>query len=196
MSLDSGNATHSRFTGVVVALGANLGDPKLQIYKALGWLATLSTHPIVCSSIWETTPVDCPPNSPRFANAVALLDPKPALAPLDILDRFQFWERESGRAKKQELNEPRPLDLDLIAWGGLHWTSKRLVLPHPRAHLRQFVLQPLAELLPDWVLPGQTLSVRALLDGLPKDAGFRRWEAADRVYAAAFGDAAIVRDAQ
>ena len=82
---------------------------------------------------------------------------------------MQALEKEFGRRPKQVFNEARPLDLDLIAFGVEVRSTDRLTLPHPRAHLRRFVLEPLAEIAPDLVLPGQTASVRALLAALPTD---------------------------
>lgn len=72
------------------------------------------------------------------------------------------------------LNEPRVLDIDLIAWGSEIRNSRELTLPHPRAHLRRFVLQPLAELGPDLRLPGQTKSISELLVDCPPDPNFKR----------------------
>jgi 2-amino-4-hydroxy-6-hydroxymethyldihydropteridine diphosphokinase len=72
-------------------------------------------------------------------------------------------EKEFGRAPKTVLNEPRPLDLDLIAFGNELRNSPELILPHPRAHLRKFVLQPLSEIAPGFVLPGQGMTVSQLL---------------------------------
>jgi 2-amino-4-hydroxy-6-hydroxymethyldihydropteridine diphosphokinase len=76
-------------------------------------------------------------------------------------------EVEFGRRPKQVLNEPRPLDLDLIAFGDQVRATRRLTLPHPRAHQREFVLRPLSEIAPRLVLPGQTKNVRQLLRALP-----------------------------
>jgi 2-amino-4-hydroxy-6-hydroxymethyldihydropteridine diphosphokinase len=78
-------------------------------------------------------------------------------------------ESEFGRRPKLVLNEPRPLDLDLIAFGREVRESDALVLPHPRAHQRRFVLQPLAEIAPDLILPHQQKSIGELLQELPGD---------------------------
>lgn len=83
-----------------------------------------------------------------------------------MLGRLQALEREFGRGPKQMLNEPRPLDLDLIVFGAERRRDPRLTLPHPRAHLRRFVLEPLNEIAPDMILPGQTKTVRQLLADL------------------------------
>jgi 2-amino-4-hydroxy-6-hydroxymethyldihydropteridine diphosphokinase len=113
--------------------------------------------------------VDCPPGSPPFLNAVVGFHPRPGETPESLLARLQALEREFGRRPKQLLNEPRPLDLDLIAFGAEVRATPQLTLPHPRAHLRRFVLEPLAEIAPGLVLPGQQASVAKLLATLPVD---------------------------
>jgi 2-amino-4-hydroxy-6-hydroxymethyldihydropteridine diphosphokinase len=85
--------------------------------------------------------------------------------------KLQTMEKEFGRKPKQVLNEARPLDLDLIAFGNETWNSPEITLPHPRAHERRFVLQPLSEIAPDLVLPGQTKTILELLARLPGDDG-------------------------
>ena len=72
------------------------------------------------------------------------------------------------------MNEPRPIDLDLIAFGQEVRSSPELTLPHPRAHLRRFVLQPLSEVTPNFVLPGQNRTVMELLRLLPRGEDMRR----------------------
>lgn len=158
----------------IVALGANLGDAANNIRRALARLQELSVEPIRVSSLWETTPVDCPPNSPPFINAVALLRPLPGESPESLLVKLQELEPEFGRRTKSQLNEPRPLDLDLIAFGAETRATAALTLPHPRAHLRRFVLAPLEEIAPDLILPGQTRTIRQLLASLPDDEIVRR----------------------
>jgi 2-amino-4-hydroxy-6-hydroxymethyldihydropteridine diphosphokinase len=158
----------------VVALGSNLGDPAAQVRAALDWLGSLADGPVRRSSLWQSTPVDCPPGSPLFVNAVAVFTPLPGETPESLLVKLQAAERGFGRQPKKVLNESRPLDLDLIAWGGERRDSLALVLPHPRAHRRRFVLEPLVELAPGLILPGQALSAIGLLAGLPPDPDFRR----------------------
>jgi len=87
---------------------------------------------------------------------------------------MQDLEKVFGRAPKKIINEPRPLDLDLIAFGQEIRNSPELILPHPRAHLRRFVLQPLSEIAPELVLPGQGKTVAELLAGLPPDDSMKR----------------------
>jgi 2-amino-4-hydroxy-6-hydroxymethyldihydropteridine diphosphokinase len=83
-----------------------------------------------------------------------------------LLSKLQGLERKFGRQPKTLLNEPRPLDLDLIAFGCEVRQSPALILPHPRAHQRRFVLEPLAEIAPDLLLPNQSKTVGELLRDL------------------------------
>ena len=149
-----------------IALGSNLGNPKQQVLRALDRLQDFSQLPTVRSSLWQTSPVDCPADSPPFVNAVAGLLPRANETAESLLDKLQTLEQEFGRPAKRALNEPRSLDLDLIAFRQETRASGRLTLPHSRAHMRRFVLQPLCEIACDLILPGQVLSVRQLLETL------------------------------
>jgi 2-amino-4-hydroxy-6-hydroxymethyldihydropteridine diphosphokinase len=149
-----------------VALGSNLGDSAEIVRRAFGRLQTLSDAPLLRSSLWRSTPVDCPPGSPPFVNAVAAFRPRADESPQSLLSQLQVLEAEFGRRRRHMPNEPRLLDLDLIAFGACTVNRPELVLPHPRAHLRRFVLQPLAEIAPEFVLPGQARGAAALLSDL------------------------------
>jgi len=149
-----------------IALGSNLGDSKQNVLRAMERLQGVSDFPLLRSSLWQTTPVDCPPGSPPFVNAVVGLLPRTGETSENLLNKLQSLEKEFGRVGKKALNEPRSLDLDLIAFRQETRASDRLTLPHPRAHLRRFVLQPLSEIASDLVLPGQVLNVRQLLETL------------------------------
>jgi 2-amino-4-hydroxy-6-hydroxymethyldihydropteridine diphosphokinase len=162
----------------IIALGSNLGDSRQIILDAMARLQNFSDEPILRSSLWQTLPVDCPPDSPKFVNAVTGLVPRKAETPELLLAKLQSLEKEFGRQAKKTLNEPRPLDLDLIAFGNEIHNSPDLILPHPRAHQRRFVLQPLSEIAPDLVLPGQTKSVLDLLYNLPEAEAVARLSSA------------------
>jgi 2-amino-4-hydroxy-6-hydroxymethyldihydropteridine diphosphokinase len=153
----------------VIALGSNLGDSASVLRAAIRQLQALSARPIRCSALWRSTPVNCPPGSPSFINAVVVLEPVAGETAESLLAKLQAIEREFGRRPKQVLNEPRPLDLDLVAFGEEVRAAPELTLPHPRAHLRRFVLAPLNEIAPDLVLPGQRRTVHELLDALGSD---------------------------
>lgn len=150
----------------VVALGSNLGDSRSLIQTAMDRLEDFSEKPLLRSSLWETEPVDCPPGSPLFVNAVAGLFPLPGETPESLLRKLQSLEKEFGRQREGISNAPRPLDLDLICFGNEIRNRQALTLPHPRAHSRKFVLAPLAEIAPDLKWPGQDFTVFQLLNKL------------------------------
>ena len=159
---------------VGVALGSNLGDARKNVLQAIERLQGFSERPLQKSSLWKTRPVDCPPGSADFVNAVVALIPRAEETPESLLKKLQALESEFGRKPKSVLNEPRPLDLDLIAFGNEQRTTPESTLPHPRAYQRRFVLQPLAEVASDFVLPGQEKTVARLLDELPPDDRIRK----------------------
>ena len=154
---------------VIIALGSNLGDSRKIVLDAMTRLQNFSDAPILKSSLWQTSPVNCPPNSPKFVNAVVGFIPRKDEEPESLLKKLRELEKEFGRAPKTVLNEPRPLDLDLIAFDNEIRNSPELILPHPRAHLRKFVLQPLSEIAPDLVLAEQEKTVLQLLRELASD---------------------------
>lgn len=157
-----------------IALGSNMGNSSRIIEDAIVRLGEFSAQPLFVSSLWRTTPVDCPPDSPEFVNAVIALRPRPDETPETLLARLQELERKFGRGPKKAHNEPRPLDLDLLAFGAETRATPALSLPHPRAHQRRFVLQPFSEIAPNFVLPGQSKTVTALLAELRSDETIRR----------------------
>jgi 2-amino-4-hydroxy-6-hydroxymethyldihydropteridine diphosphokinase len=159
----------------IVALGSNRGDSLGVLRATIRRLERLAASGFRASSLWRSAPVDCPPGSPAFLNAVVLFQPWPNQSPEELLGILQNWERQCGRRPKRVINEPRPLDLDLIAFGNERRSTPRLTLPHPRAHLRRFVLAPLNEIAPDLVLPGWTSTVGELLAGLPPDPSVERF---------------------
>jgi 2-amino-4-hydroxy-6-hydroxymethyldihydropteridine diphosphokinase len=159
---------------VGVALGSNLGDRLQNLQaarRAIGSLAGVSS-PILASSIYETEPVDCEPGAAKFLNAVLEFDYK--RAPLDLWREFKQIEAQLGRPQHHARNVSRNIDLDLLYFGDLNINTEELVLPHPRVHQRRFVLQPLAEIEPDLVLPKQKKTVRELLASLPESAKVTR----------------------
>ena len=174
----------SAATRAIIALGSNLGDSRQIILAAMARLQEFCDEPILKSSLWQTSPVDCPPDSPQFVNAMVGLVPRAGETPESLLAKLQSLEKEFGRQAKKIPNEPRPLDLDLIAFGNEirpaapkrseGGNSPELILPHPRAHLRRFVLQPLNEIAPELILPGQGKMVAELLAEFPVDERVKR----------------------
>jgi 2-amino-4-hydroxy-6-hydroxymethyldihydropteridine diphosphokinase len=138
-------------TQAFVGVGANLGDPVVQVTRALAALGGLDdTRVVRTSSLYRTAPIGHA-DQPDYINAVALLDT--ALVPRTLLDRLQGIERDAGRERSFR-NAPRVLDLDLLLYGDQVIAAPGLVVPHPRMHERAFVLAPLVEIAPDTVVPG------------------------------------------
>lgn len=134
---------------VFVGLGANLGDPQAALAEALHEIAALpGTTLLRASSVYRTAPVDA--QGPDFYNAVAEMHT--TLAPLALLQALQGVELAHGRQRPYR-NAPRTLDLDLLFYGDQVIDTPGLSVPHPRLHLRAFVLAPLLELAPGIVHP-------------------------------------------
>lgn len=135
-----------------IALGANLDDPQAKVRAAFDALTCLPQSTLVArSSLYRTAPVGLA-GQPDFINAVAALET--SLSADDLLDALFAIEREFGRIRKVK-NGPRTLDLDLLLYDALTVDTPHLHLPHPRLHLRAFVIVPLAEIAPDCTLPGR-----------------------------------------
>ena len=150
-----------------VALGANTGEPAATLRLAAVEIVRWSLGQALGSSLWQTEPVDCPPGSPPFINAALGFEPRPGTTPESLLEQLLQLEARLGRERTGLANEPRKIDLDLIAFGDEQRNAETLILPHPRAHERQFVLSPLAEIAPGLTFSGQTKTVQTLLDELP-----------------------------
>lgn len=135
-----------------VALGANLADPVAQVRSALGALAALPDSQLLrASSLYRTAPVGIH-HQPDFINAVAAIETR--LAPPALLAALFAVEAQFGR-RRDFHHAPRTLDLDLLLYDNLVIDSSLLRLPHPRMHLRAFVLAPLLEIAPACLIPGR-----------------------------------------
>ena len=157
----------------LIALGANLassaGSPAQTLEAAMDALAALSTTTLRRSRLYRSAPRDCPPGTPDFVNAVALLTVAPATDPHGLLAQLLALEARYGRRRSGVVNEARTLDLDLIGFGTRVLSTPDLALPHPRAAQRAFVLRPLLEIAPALRLPGWPVSAQVLLERLPAD---------------------------
>ena len=138
-----------------VAFGANLGEPVATLRAAAVALGGRPGVELVAGSpIYRTRPIG-PPDQPDFANAVGRVET--TLAPEALLDELHAVEAEFGRVRDVRWG-PRTLDLDLIWYRGEERSDARLTLPHARAHEREFVLRPLADLDPGLVLRGRSVA--------------------------------------
>jgi 2-amino-4-hydroxy-6-hydroxymethyldihydropteridine diphosphokinase len=133
-------------TVAYVGLGANLGDREETIRAAVAELPDV----VAVSTLRETDPVGVT-DQPQFLNGVAALDTE--LAPRELLDHLLAVERRLGRERKERWG-PRTIDLDLLLYGNEVIDEDGLKIPHPRLHERRFVLEPLADLAPQLVVPG------------------------------------------
>ena len=148
-------------SALAVGLGANLSSSHGPPESTLRWIAPRLTTLLVdwgkadaqdvrCSAFLKTQPLGGPPGQNDYCNAVLLISrvqrsPSEAAA-LELLDALQGLELSCGRDRALEQRwGPRSLDLDLLFWGELRLEHPRLVLPHPRMHLRSFVLEPLLQ---------------------------------------------------
>jgi 2-amino-4-hydroxy-6-hydroxymethyldihydropteridine diphosphokinase len=129
---------------VVIALGSNLGDRHYHLRRAIRELGEVM-RVVRVSRFHETAPVDAPAGSPTFLNAA--VTGYTALAPHALMEALLSLERRLGRRRRGVRNEPRVVDLDLILYGATRLRTAHLTLPHPRARERQFVLQPMAEIM-------------------------------------------------
>lgn len=154
---------------VGIALGSNLGDRLAHLAVARESLREIATHgePFLEASTYQTEPLLCPPGSPYFYNSVVEIGFEGD--PFALLDLTQSIEKKLGRMGALERNAPRIIDVDLLYFGDQIIDSEGLALPHPRISERRFVLQPLAEIRPDLVLPGQNRSISELLDFLESE---------------------------
>lgn len=145
----------------VLSLGSNLGERLATLQGAVNALAdTPGVTVVAVSPVYETAPVDAPEGSPQFLNAVLLVET--TLSVHTLLDRCLAVEDAFGRDRSAGRNAPRTLDVDLVVLGERTADEGELVLPHPRAHERAFVLRPWLDVDAEAAIPGRG-AVRDLL---------------------------------
>ena len=156
-----------------VALGSNLGERHALIAAGRDFVFSLheGANAPLRSGLYETEPVECAPGTSAFLNAVVEIET--SREPLELLQTLRNHEHASGRNERRAKNSPREIDLDLLYADNLRLDSSTLVLPHPRLTSRRFVLQPLADIRADLVLPRQTANVARLLSALPPEPAVR-----------------------
>ncbi|MBQ7650982.1 MAG: 2-amino-4-hydroxy-6-hydroxymethyldihydropteridine diphosphokinase [Victivallales bacterium] len=146
---------------VAIALGGNIGDAEQTFRKAIEMLSE-ELYDIKVADVITTKPVDCVPGTPDFKNTavIASFDGTPQ----ELLSICQNIERALGRPAQHSSHESRTVDLDIILFDDVQLSTPNLTIPHPRMHFREFVLRPLAQLAPEWTVPGIGKSVRELFD--------------------------------
>ena len=135
-----------------IGLGGNLGEPRLAISRALAQLNEDRGNDVeAVSAFYRTAPIGIT-DQPEFINSVARV--RTADAPQGLLEKLLNIEARLGRVRTEQQFGPRVIDLDLLLYDHIQMDTPYLTLPHPRMHLRRFVLEPLFELEGDLALPG------------------------------------------
>ena len=150
-----------------IALGSNI-EPRLfylQAARRRVFRLHHGTQPVLCSKVYETSPVGCPAGSPPFLNAA--LEFSSEMRPHELLQSFKSIERGLGRSPNQKKN--RTIDIDLLYYDDIALSEPDLTIPHPRIAGRRFVLRPLADIRPKLILPHLARNVEELLANLKSD---------------------------
>ena len=155
-----------------VALGSNLGDRAGNLLLAVRGMMEAAMCVCRVSSIYETEPVSDVEQSPYLNMVVEIGTPLPA--PEQVMARLLRIEFLLGRTRGLK-DGPRTIDLDLLLYGEIESRTEFLMLPHPRLHLRRFVLEPLVEVSPHLVHPTLNCSAAELLENLEDKCAVRRW---------------------
>jgi len=161
---------------ILIGLGSNRGESRRIVVEAMARLAEFAASEVRCSSLWRTSPVDCPPDSGDYINAAAAFAGQPDLTPEALLGALKNIEVEYGRGVAKVKNAPRELDLDLLLFDDQTRDTEAFMLPHPRAVDRLFVLAPAEEVAPETVWPGTDSTIRQLRAALLTDEVVERLE--------------------
>lgn len=160
-------------TEVIIALGSNLGDAECNLDLAVEALRLKLDEPLLVSRYWLSQPQNMAASADQFLNAVLVANT--TLNPYELLQTLEEIERSFGRQKdkvvapvKKKIYNSRSIDLDIIAFGRLELNALNLIIPHPRAQERLFVLLPLAEIKPDFRFPDQNLTLAKLIEQAPE----------------------------
>ncbi|WGL52876.1 2-amino-4-hydroxy-6-hydroxymethyldihydropteridine diphosphokinase [Nocardioides sp. BP30] len=157
---------------IVLSIGSNLGDRLANLQGAVAALVdTPDVWVTAVSPVYETDPVDSPEDAEQFLNAVVLADT--TLSAVRVLDRALAIEDAYARERSDVTNAPRTLDVDVILVGDRISEDPALILPHPRAHERAFVLRPWADIEPGAEIPGHG-PILALLEKTGEEGVARR----------------------
>ena len=164
-----------------VGMGSNLGDRAGHLLLGVRGMMSAGLTVLRLSSVYETEPVGVEGEQPAYLNMVAELGP-PLPPPLELLARLLGIEQDMGRRRGRPA-AARTLDLDLLLHGDARQETERLTLPHPRLHLRRFVLAPLAELAPRARHPLLGLSYAELLATTDDRSEVKLWKPDERMKA-------------
>jgi 2-amino-4-hydroxy-6-hydroxymethyldihydropteridine diphosphokinase len=168
---DRCSKVHAVKTTVYLSLGSNVGDRAKNFQVAIAALGTRGVSVFRVSSVYETEPVDYL-DQPWFLNCA--LEAETELPAVDLLRALRQIESQMG-SQKPIAKGPRLIDLDILLYGDEIIDTPELQVPHPRMHLRRFVLQPLAEIAPNLLHPVSHLRISALLAATPDKSSVRKF---------------------
>src|SRR5712692_5448071 len=158
---------------VYLSLGSNIGDREKNLHAAIASLSDANVRVTRVSSFYETEPVDLR-EQPRFLNCV--VEGTTKIAALELLHALREIERRMG-SQKLVPKGPRLIDIDILLYGEETIDAPELQVPHPRMHLRRFVLAPLAEIAPEQKHPSWGGTISDLLSRTTDRSQVRRWPA-------------------
>lgn len=163
----------SQLVDAFLALGSNLGDRYGCLCSAIDSLSAIDGIEVVAqSSIYETKAVGFT-DQPDFLNMAIRI--RTLLTPEQLLSACMSVEQKYGRVREQKWG-PRTLDIDVLFYGKLVIEHSNLLVPHPRLQERAFVVLPLWDLAPEWVHPGNGLTIQEMKQQVPGKEGVRKWE--------------------
>ncbi len=168
----------TEFVTAYIGLGSNIGDRAGNLLLAVRGLIEASFCVKKLSAVYETEPIDIDCDT-TFLNMAAEIEAE-SITPTQMMARLLRIEYLLGRTDKS-LKKSRTIDLDLLFYGNEQMNSPFLTLPHPRLHLRNFVLVPLSEIAPGFIHPVLGKDIRTLLEETPDTAEVRRWRPTEAV---------------
>ena len=152
---------------VALALGSNLGDTGKNLKQAIEYLSREVLNTICSSSFLSSRPVDCKPGANDFLNGT--VTGFTTLSVAELLTKCQGIEIRMGRPSEHGYHDNRIIDIDILLYDDLVIDSPSLKIPHPKLRERKFVLRPLVEIAPDWIVYPEQKSVKNLYENLEHD---------------------------
>jgi len=154
-------------------LGSNLGDRLLNLKLVLDLIQREIGPVELASGLYETEPWGIS-NQEMFINQVIKL--RSNMIPTDLLDKVLMLEQKLGRIRNGVLNSARTIDIDILFYGSMVVNTENLIIPHPRLHLRKFVLIPLNEISSGFIHPVMGKSISHLLEICPDKLNVRKYD--------------------
>ena len=162
---------------IALSLGSNLGNRTDNIVQARSRISAIKDVQILENSpLYRTEPVDVTQEfaNIHFINTITIIETN--IDPAELIEDLAKIEQTFGRDKIRKHGTPRAIDIDIIYANQITTSTLKLTIPHPRWHIRRFVVQPLADLRPDLILPNETRTVTEILLSLPNEPKVIRYK--------------------